>query len=197
MVQRPCCSPVFETTTCCVSNKTCLCFSCWRQTPLLFCQSRRAACLCKLSSRVSSRWQDAVVWTRAGAWKWRQEEKTSTETWREEEGERTATEILSSSLFFFLVSQQIPACARPSPVQVMPPASRRDRADTCASVLGATWAKTASWSQDSASQTGSSFFVEQNNRSFLIIIMTINNQYGECCHSPYSPGGGTVERELD
>lgn len=101
MVQRPCCSPVFETTTCCVSNKTCLCFSCWRQTPLLFCQSRRAACLCKLSSRVSSRWQDAVVWTRAGAWKWRQEEKTSTETCREEEGERTATEILSSSLFFF------------------------------------------------------------------------------------------------
>lgn len=39
--------------------------SVWRHTPLLFCRNRRAACLCKLSSQFFSRWQDAVVWTRA------------------------------------------------------------------------------------------------------------------------------------
>lgn len=135
--------------------------STWRHTPLLFCCGRQAACLCKPTFQFSSRWQDALVWTQARAWKLRQEVKTSTKTWKEEEeGECTATEILSFFLFFFLlVSQQIPACARPSPVQVMPPASRLDRADTCASVLGATWGKAASWSQDSASQTGNSFYV--------------------------------------
>lgn len=167
--------------------------SVWRHTPLLLCRSRQAACLCKQSSQFSSRWQDAVVWTRMRAWKWRQEEKTSTETWKEEEGKRTATDFF----FFLLVSQQILACAHPSPVQVMPPALKPDRVGTCASVLEAILGKTASWSQDSAFQTGNSFCVDPNIRSFLTIIISINNQYREHCHSPYSWGAGTVERKLD
>lgn len=171
----------------------------WRNTPLLCCRSRRAACWYKPSSQFSARWQDAVVWTRARAWKWRQEEKTSTETWKEtEEGERTDwNPNLFLFIYLFFLSQQTLACARPSPVQVTPPASRLVGADTCASVLGATWGKTASWSRQSASQTGNSFHAEHNVRSFLFIIISISDQYREHCRSLSSWGTGTGGRKLD
>lgn len=150
--------------------------SAWRLAPHP--SSRRTAFLCTPSSQFCSRWQDAVVWTWARVWKRRQGEKIGTETWKEEAGEHMATKTLLEN-FAFPASQQIHACARLSPAQATPPASRPDRADTCASVLGATWGNIASWSQDSASQTGNGFCAVISS----VFIISINDQYREHCHS--------------
>lgn len=164
------------------SNKTYLCFSCWPlcEDTRLFSSAGTDELLACASWLLSFPLSDKMLWCEHerelgnGGRRRKQAQK-------HESRRRENVQQLKSYLVFFLllVSQQILACARPSPVQVTPPASRPDRADTCASVLGATWGKTASWSQDSASQTGTSFYVEHNIRSFLIIIVSISDRCRE------------------
>lgn len=174
--------------------------SMWRHTPLLFSSAGADELLACTSRVLSFPLRDKMLWCEhereLGNGGRRRKQAQKHERRRGENVQQLKSCLFFLFFFsFLLVSQQIRVCARPSPVQVTPPASRPDRADTCASVLGATWGKTASWSQDSASQTGNSFYVEHNIRSFSNIIMSINNQYREHCHP--CRGAGTVERKLD
>lgn len=188
---------LFKTTTCISSNKTYLCFSCWLpcEDTRLFSSAGADKLLACASRVLSFLLGDKMLWCEH-EWELGNGGRRRKQAQKHERRRRENVQLLIY-LFFLLVSQQILACAHPSPVQVMPPALKPDRAGTCASVLEAILGKTASWSQDSAFQTGNSFSVDPNIRSFLTIIISINNQYREHCHSPYSRGAETVERKLD